>query len=138
MRNLLSFFIACAFMLNVQAENLPKIDFIIPSIVRVQWSPNDTFKSNETGVCIYESRKVKHTVKSSEGMTIYKSSELIVKVDNVTGSVSFVDRKTGKTLLRENDRMPSTAGTVVQKKVTYDERCFGNVSVKQKKPSVNT
>lgn len=60
-------------------------------------------------------------------MTIYKSSELIVKVDNVTGSVSFVDRKTGKTLLRENDRMPRTAGTVVQEKVTYGDICFGKI-----------
>ena len=80
-----------------------KVEFITPKIVRVQWSADGSLPGNNTGVCVYERQKV-------------KSPEIIVK--NEGGCISFIDRKTGKTLLRDVAR---ESEPVVQERIVYDE-----------------
>ena len=96
-----------------------KVEFVTPKIVRVQWSADGALPGNNTGVCVYEKQKV-------------KSEEIIVK--NEGGSLSFVDRKTGKTLLQDIGR---SAEPVVQERIIYDdttahmeETANGKVTVK--------
>ena len=80
---------AVAVIVNAQ-DRTPnvKVEFVTPKIVRVQWSVDGTLPGNNTGACVYEKQKVK--------------SEVIV-VKNEGGSISFIDRKTGKTLLQDID-----------------------------------
>ena len=66
-----------------------KVEFVTPKIIRVQWSADGSLPSNNTGVCVYERQRV-------------KSPEIVVK--NEGGCISFIDRKTGKTLLRDVGR----------------------------------
>ena len=96
-----------------------KVEFITPKIVRVQWSADGSLPGNNTGVCVYERQKV-------------KSPEIIVK--NEGGCISFIDRKTGKTLLRDVVR---ESEPVVQERIVYDdatahieETANGKVTVK--------
>ena len=65
-----------------------KVEFITPKIVRVQWSADGTLPGNNTGARVYERQKAKseQTVVTNEGE-----------------SISFIDRKTGKTLLQDID-----------------------------------
>ena len=96
-----------------------KVEFITPKIVRVQWSADGSLPGNNTGVCVYERQKV-------------KSEEIVVK--NEGGCISFIDRKTGKTLLRDVGR---ESEPVVQERIVYDdatarmeETANGKVTVK--------
>ena len=62
MKSLKSIFVSllsCTFALHSMGEVLPKVTFVTPSIVRVQWSPKGEVRGNETGVCIYEPKQVK-------------------------------------------------------------------------------
>lgn len=111
---------AVAVIVNAQ-DRTPnvKVEFITPKIVRVQWSADGTLPGNNTGVCVYEKQQV-------------KSEEIVVK--NEGGSISFIDRKTGKTLLQDIGR---TAEPVVQERIVYDdatarmeETANGKVTVK--------
>ena len=63
-----------------------KVEFVTPKIVRVQWSADGVLPGNNTGVCIYEKQQV-------------KSGEIMVKTED--GCISFIDRKTGKPLLKD-------------------------------------
>ena len=96
-----------------------KVEFITPKIVRVQWSADGALPGNNTSVCVYEKQQV-------------KSPEIIVK--NEGGCISFIDRKTGKTLLRDVAR---ESEPVVQERIVYDdatahmeETANGKVTVK--------
>ena len=96
-----------------------KVEFITPKIVRVQWSADGSLPGNNTGVCVYERQKV-------------KLEEVVVK--NEGGCISFIDRKTGKTLLRDVAR---ESEPVVQERIVYDdatahieETANGKVTVK--------
>ena len=96
-----------------------KVEFITPKIVRVQWSADGSLPGNNTGVCVYERQKV-------------KSPEIIVK--NEGGCISFIDRKTGRVLLKDVAR---EAEPVVQERIVYDdatahmeETANGKVTVK--------
>ena len=111
---------AMAVIVNAQ-DRTPnvKVEFITPKIVRVQWSADGTLPGNNTGACVYERQKV-------------KSEEIVVK--NEGGSISFIDRKTGKTLLQDIRR---TSEPVVQERIVYDdatarmeETANGKVTVK--------
>jgi len=100
-----------------------KVEFITPTIVRVQWSADGSLPGNGTGVCIYQKQK-----------EIRKSEELAVEVDKQSGAVTFTDRRTGKTLLKEQWRKSEP---VVQERIVYDdatahmeETANGKVTVK--------
>ena len=56
------------------------VEFVTPSIVRIQWSPDGVVRSNSTGTCVYVSKKVPIRKKIKDDKTIYTSEELIVIV----------------------------------------------------------
>ena len=110
--------IALLLSLGARAGN-PKVEFITPRIVRVQWSADGTLPGNNTGVCVYDRSRV-------------KSEEITVKVEG--GCLSFIDRKSGKTLLKDIAR---EAEPVVRERIVYDdatahmeETANGKVTVK--------
>ena len=103
------------------ADVLPRVSFVSPSIVRVQWAPEGELVGNGTTVCVYEPQEVRVKVTSRKGVTTYRSSELVVRMDEATGALTFVDRRTGRTLLGEASALPRTHEVVVHETVTYDE-----------------
>ena len=124
MKSLKSIFVSllsCTFALHSMGEVLPKVTFVTPSIVRVQWSPKGEVRGNETGVCIYEPKQVKVSTKQRDGKTVYRTEELVVEVEHVTGALTFSDRKTGKLLLAEKGNVPRVHQVVAQENVVYDE-----------------
>ncbi len=102
-------------------DGLTRIDFLSPSIVRVQKSGDGRFVGNSTGVCIYDPKPCRVKVKKGKDSTKYESSELIIYVDNRTGAVTFTDRKSGRAILRENPLSPFESEPVVQERIIYDE-----------------
>lgn len=121
MRNVI-FIIAMLPSLCAKAGDV-KVEFITPAIVRVQWSADGSLPGNGTGACIYQRQK-----------EISKSKELAVEVDRQSGTVTFIDRQTGKTLLKEQWRKSEP---VVQERIVYDdatahmeETANGKVTVK--------
>lgn len=121
MRNVI-FIVAMLLSLCTKAGDV-KVEFITPTIVRVQWSADGSLPGNGTGACIYQ--------KQNE---ISKSKELAVEVDRQDGTVTFTDRHTGKTLLKEQWRKSEP---VVQERIIYDdatarmeETANGKVTVK--------
>lgn len=121
MRNVI-FIIAMLPSLCAKAGDV-KVEFITPAIVRVQWSADGSLPGNGTGACIYQRQK-----------EISKSKELAVEVDRQSGAVTFIDRQTGKTLLKEQWRKSEP---VVQERIVYDdatahmeETANGKVTVK--------
>ena len=95
-----------------------EVEFITPSIVRVQWADNGDLKGNNTGICVYKTQNVKVKEKNEAGYRILFSTDLIVKIDKTTDAISFVDRRTGKILLKETSRITEP---VVQERIIYDE-----------------
>lgn len=121
MRNVI-LFVAMLLSLCTKAGDV-KVEFITPTIVRVQWSADGSLPGNGTGACIYQKQK-----------EISKSKELAVEVDRQDGTVTFTDRHTGKTLLKEQWRKSEP---VVQERIIYDnatarmeETANGKVTVK--------
>ncbi|MDY6098630.1 MAG: hypothetical protein SPI27_02620 [Bacteroidaceae bacterium] len=97
----------------------PRVEFVTPRIVRVQWSADGSLPGNNTGVCVYDRQKV-------------KSKQIIVKIED--DCISFIDGKTGKALLKDIARK---AEPVVQERIVYDnatarmeETANGKVTVK--------
>lgn len=116
--------------LSITAQEDLKVDFITPSIVRVQWSPVDNnakdktpkFKSNDTGVCTYMQQNVKYSIKEKGNVTTFTSAELIVELNNTTHALTFKDKKSGKVLLAENQTNPRETEAIIDNKVIYDDR----------------
>ena len=121
MKKIFSFIGVCALALNVLAEKLPKVTFVSPSIVRVQWTPVGELTGNGTTVCVYETQKVKVNKKEKDGKTLYRTTELMVEMDHTTSALTFVDGKTGKVLLAENPESPRRHEVVAVENVVYDE-----------------
>lgn len=101
-------------------EVIPRVSFVSPSIVRVQWALAGELTGNGTTVCIYEPQQVKVAERTRGGITTYSTSELVVELDRATGALTFVDRRTGRTLLSEA-ALPREHEVVVNEVVTYDE-----------------
>ncbi|MDE6637545.1 MAG: glycoside hydrolase family 31 protein [Muribaculaceae bacterium] len=115
---------------------LPNIDFVTPSIVRVRWTPDGTLTDNATGVCIYPKTDVKVSESKSGKMTIYRSDSLEVTVDG-KGGVTFFDPIAKRILLKESVNIPRKYEKVAQEKIVYDdasahmeETANGKVTVK--------
>lgn len=95
-----------------------KVEFVTPSIVRVQWSPDGHLEGNHTGVCVYHLEKVKVKESNDGQCRTLASSELKVIIDRGAETVTFADPKTGRILLRETWRK---AESVVREHIVYDE-----------------
>ena len=120
MKRLPSVLLAFVLSLQVAAHVQPRVTFVTSSIVRVQWSSIEQLTGNGTAVCVYEPQKVKVSEHTRRGITTYRTSELIVELNHNTGSLRFVDRHTGRTLLNESTH-PRQHEEVIHEQVTYDE-----------------
>ncbi len=103
------------------AVSQPSVEFVTPSIVRIQWHPDGTLKDNNTGVCIYDSRPVSVNVSENAGVRKYVTEDLVVELSLATGSLSFIDGKTGVLLMSEDMAVPRTHHPVVEETVVYDD-----------------
>ena len=104
------------------AQQMPKVTFVTPSIVHVQWSADGQNADNETGVCTYTPQEVKCKVKTTDEKVTYKSACLLVTMNRQTGALSFADARSGKLLLAEEPTQPREAEPVVQERIIYDEK----------------
>lgn len=102
-------------------EALPVVSFVTPKIVRVQWHPDGGERDNATGVCVYEPQEVKSTTLSDNNTVKYLSDELEVVLDLSTKALTFIDRKTGNTLLSEDTAQPRNREMVVEETIIYDD-----------------
>ena len=127
-------FLLCA--LSLKADKLPKIQFVTPSVVRIQWSEDGNTPSNHTGICVYMPQHVNVKIKETSDKIIYRSSELTVELDKSSTALSFYD-KNRHLLLSENPKEPRGYIPVVKERLVYDdnsarieETANGKVTVK--------
>ena len=121
MKKLLFILIVCSFALQLKGNVYPKVTFVTPSIVRVQWSPTGTVSGNGTTVCIYQSDEVKVNTKIRGNKTIYQTKDLIVEMSHETGALTFIDKQSGNTLLSELGKEPRSYEQVAQEQTVYDD-----------------
>ncbi|MCD8235755.1 MAG: glycoside hydrolase family 31 protein [Prevotellaceae bacterium] len=127
-------FLLCA--LSAKADKLPEIQFVTPSVVRIQWSEAGNTSGNNTGICVYVPQHVNVKKKETSDKIVYRSSELTVELDKSSTALSFYD-KNGKLLLSENPAEPRGHSPVVKERLVYDdnsarieETANGKVTVK--------
>ena len=106
------------------------VEFVTPSIARVQYKLGNKLESNGTVVCV-ERAPQKFRVKLSEpksGLSsdkesyVLSSDSLELVIDKKTGSIQYFDAKTHKLLLSEDLRQPRSGERIPLEKVTYDEK----------------
>lgn len=102
-------------------ESKLQVDFITPSIARVQWSPTGAIMSNETGVCIYTPQEVEVKREESAGQITLSTADLIVQIDKAKQRVSFVDPQNGHTILSEALVNAHESHLEIQERIIYDE-----------------
>lgn len=79
-------------------SNTFHINFITPSIVRVQCSKNGKIESNNTGVCVYPEQNVEVKREETVHFITFRSSELTVIYNKLEGTVAFRDNKSKEIL----------------------------------------
>lgn len=100
----------------------PKITFVTPSIVRIQWTPDGVERDNATGSCVYSHNLPVEVARSDRnGLTLLSTSELVVEIDSSKQALTFRDKNTGKLLLAENAANPREFDEVVRTKTRYDD-----------------
>ena len=102
------------------ADPVLRINFITPSIVRVQWSNDGTLQENNTGACVYTNQSVKVEKTENGDEIIFQSSELTVRYSKTTNGISFEDKDENVIL----NQIPNSlkAEPSVQERVIYDEK----------------
>lgn len=82
-------------------EGILRVEFTSPSVVRVQYTQDADFVSNNTAICVPRSPQVLEWQLSEEpSRYVLKSKQLQVVIDRATGSIRYQDAK-GKSLLQE-------------------------------------
>ncbi len=102
------------------ADPVLRINFITPSIVRVQWSNDGTLQENNTGACVYTNQSVKVEKTENGDEIIFRSSELTVRYSKTTNGISFEDKDENVIL----NQIPNSlkAESSVQERIIYDEK----------------
>ncbi|MCH4183084.1 MAG: DUF4968 domain-containing protein [Prevotella sp.] len=122
MKKLFFFLIILLYSHSLHAMDArPHLQFVTPSIVRVQWAADGKLHRNNTGVCIYTPQQVKVKVIDKDSKVFFITSELIVEMDKKTKALAFRDRNTGNVLLEEDHVKPYEAEPVVQQRINYDD-----------------
>lgn len=106
--------------LAVYAEPVLRIDFITPSIVRVQWSNDGSLQGNGTGACVYAKQDVKVERTENNDEITFRSSELTIRYSKTSNGICFEDNNSNILL----NQMPNSlkAEPSVQEKIIYDEK----------------
>lgn len=94
--------------------------FVTPSIVRVQWDAEGKFVNNNTGICVYSPQNVKVKKEENGKEVILRSSELTVRMDLKTGSLTFEDKAQKPILTSPGHSLKAEPS--VQERVIYDEK----------------
>ncbi len=102
-----------------------KVEFVTPSIVRVQFSMEDALdaEANGTGVVLQKAGdqsfvKVKN---GKDFTTVMSSKELVVEVNEGSKALVFKDRKSGKVLLSTGTHAPFSGAKRYKENIVYDE-----------------
>lgn len=120
----LSIFSLSILPLSAQNDKIQsyKIEFITPSIVRVQASPTNTIEENGTGVCVYAKQNIKLDIENTDNdqVTVYKSSNLNVFFAKESRAIR-IENKNGDVLLNQTLNHIK-AEPSVQERIIYDEK----------------
>ena len=102
------------------ADPVLRINFITPSIVRVQWSNDGSLQENNTGACVYTNQSVKVEKTENGDEIIFRSSELTIRYSKTSNGISFEDKEENIIL----NQIPNSlkAEPAVQERVIYDEK----------------
>lgn len=103
------------------ADGAPRVTFITPDIVRIQWSADSIIEDNATGVCVYGNTSCTADVRNTPAARVYSSKNLVVEIDKSTTALTFRDAHTGRALLSEDAHMPRRAHTTFIEDIVYDE-----------------
>lgn len=104
------------------------IQFIDPTVVRVRFVPEGSFKDNGTDVCTPKKIKpVNFTVQRDDRSVTMVSASIKLVISTVTGSIQYFDHS-GKLLLAENNTNPRLA-----EKVTLNKNVFNDSGGKVEK-----
>ncbi len=118
---LLLFLSGLLLSLHVMSADMPKLSFVTPSIVRVQWSVEDSLRDNLTGATVYGDSCFTVKTDCRDDKLVYATSELVVEMDKATGALLFKDAGCGRVLLAEDAVSPRVAEPVVRERVIYDD-----------------
>ena len=103
-------------------QGVLKVEFVTSDIVRVQYTGENVFKGNSTGICMpHVTRSVRFTSGKEIDSCVLKSDSLIVKIDLNTGFISYLNTD-GSLLLREDGKLPRVGEKKVMEHVVYDEQ----------------
>ena len=99
-----------------------KVEFVNPSVVRVQYVPEGQLTDNGTIVCLPDRKQgdVKWELVESKDKAVIKSSRLVVEIDRTTGSICYKSAD-GRMLLSENVESPRTMESIAIEKTVYDD-----------------
>lgn len=106
----------------------PKVTFVTPSVVRVQWAPGSEVTDNSTGCCVWSPQIVATDTIAGKGKKTLLSSELAVEIDDVTGALTFRDRKTGRVILAEDSKCPRGYDEIARVRTIYDDASARSVA----------
>lgn len=109
---------------HFQAEQGPlRIEFVSPTIVRVQYTQETDFQGNGTIVCVDRTEgKVPFKAAKRENSLWLQSDDLIVQVDLKSHAITYRDAQDNRLLLAERTVAPREGERVYTEKVTYDEQ----------------
>ena len=102
------------------ADPVLRINFITPSIVRVQWSNDGSLQENNTGACVYTNQSVKVEKTENGDEIIFQSSELTIKYSKTNNGIIFEDKD--KNIILNQIPNSLKAEPSVQEKIIYDEK----------------
>lgn len=123
-------------VLAFAAIGQPVVEFVTPSVVRVQWHPDGGLRDNSTGVCVWQPKDVRVEVRETSGVKKYISGEIIVEQDLGTGSLRFIDPVSGDVLLSEDKISPRTHEAVVEETFVYEDSTARQVDTANGKVTV--
>lgn len=99
-----------------------RVEFVNPSVVRVQYVPEGELTCNGTIVClpVTEKGNVSWSLSEAQDKAVMSSSLLIVEIDRKTGAICYKSAG-GKRLLDENTANPRTMEGIAIEKTVYDD-----------------
>lgn len=98
-----------------------KVEFVNPTIVRVQYVPEGELKNNETDMCVLrKTGNVSFRFAEKENTVSLESKQLKVLINKSTGAIQYLSGE-GKSLLKENTLQPRVTEQVAIKQVAFDD-----------------
>ncbi len=104
------------------SAQVPIIDFVTPTIVRVRWNPEGVATDNATGMCTYTPQKVDVKTEKRGELTIMQSDSLTVLLGD-DGNIIFLAERGGIPVAGLQTFLPNpySCDTVVRERIIYDE-----------------